>query len=65
MQTYSKRTYWKDFEMDEVEQEQAMLRYSSRLRNIAEYELANLFKQEARDYSENLYPSTRQFKYHG
>lgn len=64
LKTYNKRVYWKDYYLDPSEQEQAMLRYSDYLIKIEEYELARMFKDISRDYSENMYPMTNQFKYH-
>ena len=64
MNIYDKKTYWKEYSLDASEQEQAMLRFSSQLLDSNEYELANYLKSIARDYSENMYPSTRKFLYH-
>ena len=64
MKTYVKFEYWKEYELDEVEQEQAMLRFSTYLQDIDEYELAHKFQNQARNFAETLYPSTRRFQYH-
>jgi len=64
MKVYNKQTYWKEYELDEAEQEQAMLRFATILQDIDEYELAYKFQASARNFAETLYPSTRRFQYH-